>query len=223
MAVQSSDFVPISRGGTSYKTTAGEIADLAPATTVIDNLTSSSSVAALSANMGRELKSLIDGLGDIKHVATIAARDGLSGLSASDLVHVDDDGDGKWARYQVIATTDGTGANTTFVKVSDEDALSAGLGATNLGYTAAPTQGTVTNTSGSDAVIPATDGTNAGLFLPSEKTKVGHLTVTAPTDLDAMRGVSHAAVTTVGSATTNPIVVTGQQLSFSIENLATVP
>lgn len=222
MTAQTGDFVPISRAGINYKVTAQDIADLG-STTVIDNLTSSSTTAALSANQGRSLKALIDGLGDIRSAADITARDALADLSANDVVHVSDDGDGKWARYFVISTTDGTGANSTFEKINDEDALNAGLGATNLGYTAAPTQGTVTNSSGTDAVIPAATGSDAGLILPAEKTKVGHLTVTAPTDLDNMRGDSHAAATTSGSATTNPIVVTGQALSFSIENLATAP
>jgi hypothetical protein len=49
---------------------------------------------------------------------------------------------------------------------------SSGGGATNLSYTASPTQGQVNSDTGTDAVIPATDGTNAGLFLPSEKTKL---------------------------------------------------
>jgi hypothetical protein len=49
------------------------------------------------------------------------------------------------------------------------------------------------------------------------------LTVTAATDLDAMRTTSHAAVTTAGTAATNPIVVTGQSLSFNIAGLTVAP
>ena len=48
----------------------------------------------------------------------------------------------------------------------------SGGGATNLTYTASPTQGQVNSDTGTDAIIPATDGTNAGLFLASEKTKL---------------------------------------------------
>jgi hypothetical protein len=48
----------------------------------------------------------------------------------------------------------------------------SGGGATNLTYTASPTQGQVNSDTGTDAIIPATDGTNAGLFLPTEKTKL---------------------------------------------------
>ena len=56
--------------------------------------------------------------------------------------------------------TDNTG------KLLDPDALA------NLAYIASPTQGTVTSDTGTDATIPAADGTNAGLFLPAEKTKL---------------------------------------------------
>jgi len=47
-----------------------------------------------------------------------------------------------------------------------------GTGSTNLGYTASPTDGTVTSSSGTDATVPAADGTNAGLMLPAEKSKL---------------------------------------------------
>ena len=47
---------------------------------------------------------------------------------------------------------------------------------TNLGYTAAPTKGTVTNTSGNDADIPLADGVNAGLMTPADKTNLDNLT-----------------------------------------------
>lgn len=42
----------------------------------------------------------------------------------------------------------------------------------DLGYTAAPNNGTVTNTAGDDAVIPIADDTNAGLFTAAEKAKL---------------------------------------------------
>lgn len=44
--------------------------------------------------------------------------------------------------------------------------------ATNLSYTASPTQGSVNSDTGTDAVIPSATNTNAGLLLPSEKTKL---------------------------------------------------
>lgn len=45
-------------------------------------------------------------------------------------------------------------------------------GSTNLSYTASPTQGTVNSDTGTDAVIPPADATNAGLLLPAEKTLI---------------------------------------------------
>jgi len=47
-----------------------------------------------------------------------------------------------------------------------------GGGATNLSYTASPTEGQVNSDTGTDAVIPASTVTNAGLFLPAEKSKL---------------------------------------------------
>lgn len=45
----------------------------------------------------------------------------------------------------------------------------------NLDYTSSPIDGTVTNDQGTNAVIPAATGTNAGLLLPAEKTKLAGL------------------------------------------------
>lgn len=221
MGVLSTDKVMVQRGANLYRTTAQEIADLTPVTPVIDTLLSSVSTSALSANQGRILKNLIDGLGDITPTATIATRNALTGLGPGDLIHVLDDGDGKWARYQVTSTTDGTWANSVFVKVGDQDWT--GIVATNLGYIAAPSQGTVTNTNGTTAVIPLADATNAGLFSPAEKSKLNFITATAATDLDAMRAASHAAATLAGSAATNPLTLAGQQFGFDIGQLTAAP
>ena len=46
---------------------------------------------------------------------------------------------------------------------------------TNLGYTQAPTKGTITNSSGNDADIPLADGTYAGLLSPEQYTKLLNL------------------------------------------------
>lgn len=48
-------------------------------------------------------------------------------------------------------------------------------GITNLGYVPATNQGTLTSDSGDNATIPATDATNAGLFLAIEKTKLANI------------------------------------------------
>jgi hypothetical protein len=218
MGVLSTDIMALKRGATHYRTTAGDVAALLP---VIDTLVSNSATSALSANQGRLLKNLIDGIGDITPVANIAARNALTGLDPGDLVHVLDDGDAKWARYQVTSTTDGTWAGSVTVKVGDQDWT--GVGAVNLGYTAAPGDGTVTNSSGTAATIPAATGGNAGLLLPAEKNKVGFLTVTANVNLDNLLAASHAAATLAGTAATNPLTLAGQALGYDIGQLAAAP
>ena len=49
-----------------------------------------------------------------------------------------------------------------------------GGGATNLAYTASPTNGIVTSNTGTDATLPLADGTNAGLLTAAEKTKISN-------------------------------------------------
>ena len=44
----------------------------------------------------------------------------------------------------------------------------------DLGYTASPNNGTITNTSGATAIIPLADGTNAGLITPAEKVLIAN-------------------------------------------------
>lgn len=53
----------------------------------------------------------------------------------------------------------------------------------DLGYTAAPGNGSVTNTAGNDATIPARTDVNAGLMLPADKTAIDGL----PADFDFLR------------------------------------
>lgn len=193
-----------------------------------------------------------------RNAATIAARDALTGLSFGDVVMVDNAvGDVTvstgWAMYQYL----GVG---TWRKTAEQESMDVTFtSATNLTYTTGATQGIVVSDTGTDAVIPAVSGANAGLMLPAHKTKVDFLTVTAAfdadairtklglitvtgavsldaintklalisvtqaVDLDAMEAAQHVAVTTTGSALTNPIVVTGQSLSFNIGGLSPAP
>jgi hypothetical protein len=72
--------------------------------------------------------------------------------------------------------TDNTG------KLLDPDAFAT---ETNLAYTASATQGVVTSDNGTDATIPAADGTNAGLFLPAEKTKLSGIAAGAEVNVNA--------------------------------------
>lgn len=195
MGLQSSDNVMISRGGTLYKVLGSDI------------------LAYVQANVGTsEYK-----------VANIAARNALdSTLSAGDRVMVDDaTGDATvtagWALYQWISSG-------SWRKIAEQESIDVSISAaTNLSFTAAPTQGTVVSDTGNDATLPAVDGTNAGLMLPAHKVKLDYVTITQAVDLDAVEAASHAAVTLAGSTNNNPITMSGQQLGFSIANLTTAP
>lgn len=153
-------------------------------------------------------------------VADITARNALTGLTTGDRVFVlDATGDATvstgWAIY--------VWRGAAFTKVAEQEGLDVVAGGANLSYTAAPTQGTVVSSSGTDATIPAADGTNAGLMLPAQVSKLGNLTVTAATDLDAMRTASHAAASLTGTTNTNPLTLAGQALGFSIAQLTLAP
>ncbi len=193
MAVQGSDQFLISRAGTHYKTLGSDI------------------LAYVQANIGTSEY----------EVATIAARNALTGLSIGDRVFVTDaTGDATvasgWAIYVYRAPS-------TWTKMAEQEGLDVVVGGADLSYTAGATSGIVVSSSGADATIPAATGTNAGLMLPAHFTKLGFLTVTAATDLDAMRTASHAAATTSGTASTNPVTISGQAIGFSIANLTTAP
>ena len=153
-------------------------------------------------------------------VANIAARNALTGLTVGDRVFViDATGDATvtagWAIY--------VWRGAAFTKVAEEEGLDVVIGGANLSYTASPTQGVVVSSTGDDAIIPAANGTNAGLMLPAQVDKLAHVSVTQAVDLDAMEGASHAAVTLVGSTNTNPLTRSGQQLGFSISQLTAAP
>jgi len=70
-----------------------------------------------------------------------------------------------------------------------------GGGATNLAYTASPTNGIVTSDTGTDATIPAGSATNASLMLPADKTKLDSITVdTATVVLKLVRNQTGATI-----------------------------
>lgn len=195
MAVQGSDSLMISRGGVLYKILASDILSYA------------------ELNLGTSQY----------RAADIAARNALdSGMSAGDRVMVDDaTADGTvaagWALYQWLSSG-------VWRKIAEAESLDITVGGdTNLAYSASPTNGVVTSDTGTDATIPAADGTNAGLMVPAQFNKLSFLTVTGAVNLDTLAGASHAAVTLAGSASTNPLTLTGQQIGFSIANLTSAP
>lgn len=67
-------------------------------------------------------------LGSNYTVENIAQRDALTGLTTLDRVFVKDDGDGKWATYQVGAVTE-EGVVTEWVKIADQDSLENAISA----------------------------------------------------------------------------------------------
>jgi hypothetical protein len=213
MALNGSDALPISRAGTNYKILGSDI------------------LAYVQQNLGTAEY----------RVADITARNALNGgMSVGDRVMVDDaTGDGTvtagWAAYQWLSSG-------VWRKISEQESLDVTVGGvTNLAYTAGATQGIVTSDTGADAILPGVDAVNAGLMLPAHKAKLDFLTVTAAfdvdaakaklahisvtqaVDLDAIEAASHAAVTTAGTGATNPIVATGQSLSFNIAGLTSAP
>jgi hypothetical protein len=192
MAFQGTDQLAIERGGVLYRTLGSEI------------------LAYVRSQLGTSEYS----------VATIAARNALTGITTGDIAFVvDATGDATvtagWAVYMWQGAAWG--------KISEQESIDVVSGGTDLTYTASPTNGVVNSSTGTDATIPLGTGTNAGLLSPAQFTKLGHVSVTQAVDLDAVEAASHAAVTTAGSANSNPIVVTGQALSFSISNLTAAP
>jgi hypothetical protein len=194
MAFNGSDHIMISRAGALYKVTGSEI------------------LAFFKNNAGT---------GEYR-VADIAARNALDGqMTLGDRVIVNDaTGDATvtagWAIYAWLSSN-------TWQKQAEQESLDINMAGTNLTYTAGPANGIVVSDSGTDATIPSVDAVNAGLMLSSHKTKLDFMTVSAATDLDAIRAASHAAVTLVGAVNNNPLTLNGQQLGFSIANLTTAP
>jgi len=134
--------------------------------------------------------------------ADITARDALT-LDIADEVYVVD--------ATADTTVDTGGAKyvwdgTNFIKMAEDESFDVAIAPTNLGYTPSPTNGLVTSSAGTDAIIPVVDATNAGLATP------------------AMLAASHAAATSALTATTNPVTLTpGQAVGFSIGQLAPLP
>lgn len=95
--------------------------DMVPAMVIVDNLETNDPTRALSAAQGMALRALIHGLGDVKVVADLAAAGALDDLSKDDVVHVLNNGSGKWARYQITAEGDGTWAGASKVLLWTQD------------------------------------------------------------------------------------------------------
>jgi len=80
--------------------------------------------------------------------------------------------------------------------------VSSGGGATDLGYTASPTNGIVISSTGTDATIPLADATNAGLLKPAKYTLLESITEAFTT---ALKTAYDSAVTWISTNGTNLI------------------
>lgn len=67
---------------------------------------------------------------------------------------------------------------------------SVGLGITDLGYVASPTNGVVTSSTGIDATLPLADGTNSGLLKPADFTKLSNTSGTNSGDQTSIVGIT---------------------------------
>ena len=139
--------------------------------------------------------------------------------------------------YETVETVAITvNPNLTTVNINQVTGGGGG-GATDLGYTPSPTNGTVTSSTGSGATIPLADGTNAGLFTPAEKTKLSGIAsgaeVNVNADWNATSGDAQIlnkptisgsntgdqnlqSVTNIGASTTNPININVTGVSNAI-------
>lgn len=89
-----------------------------------------------------------------------------------------------------------TAQDTLFVWNADEGAwIDLGSdGITNLSYTASASNGIVTSDTGTDATIPLADGVNAGLFSPTEKSKLSGIEAGAQANVaETLTSISIAA------------------------------
>lgn len=92
---------------------------------------------------------------------------------------------------------------------------------TNLGYVSSTSSGTVTSTTGSNAILPAVNASNAGLSLPSHKVKLDFLTVTQPVDLDAIESAINESLQTVIDSNSINLTKTGTSLKADLNISAT--
>jgi len=136
----------------------------------------------------------------------IDGRDLLTDPVVGDRIFVTDasadpDVDAGWAIYRLQSV----GPNV-YEKVQEQESMDVAI-AVDLGYTAGATSGTITNTAGAPAVIPAVTATEAGLATP------------------ALLNASHVAASAGQTNTTNPIVIDSatQVATFNVAQLSPLP
>ena len=114
---------------------------------------------------------------------------------------------------------DGSGittGNTRTITMPDSDVDLGDIGATNLAYTASPTDGTVTSDTGNNATVPLADATNAGLLSPTDFTKLAD-----SVDIDGT-GATDGSGLKYDLANSKYIVATGESVDATAGDAGTV-
>jgi len=148
-----------STGSSESLKIANNLSDVADVPTARTNLNVYSTTEVDDAITAAELS-----LGTNYNVATIVERDALTNLDTADRVFVTDDGDTKWAMYKPGAV-DVNGVATSWIKLSDQDALENSINAASIKTT-----------------YESNPDTNA--YTDAAKAKVDFLAVTAAINLD---------------------------------------
>ncbi len=104
-------------------------------------------------------------LGTNWNVADITGRDALVDLNVGDVVMVMDDGDGKWAKYEVTSLEDTT---PSFTKIADKDGFENANSAAQI-----------------KVAYESNDDTNS--YTDADRATVSHITAIADIDLDAIK------------------------------------
>lgn len=182
MALQATDLFIVQRGGVSYQMSANQIADFVGAVRDYTTATIATRDAGTLTPTG---------------VLKIGDRVFVGDATADNTVTLG------WAIYRVNSI-----GPIVFQKIQEQESMDMVIspGVTNLGYTAAPTNGTITNDNGDGVIIPLANATNAGLMPPAAFSAI------------------HVAATAGLTPQTNPIVINGsQQVTFNITQLTALP
>jgi len=190
----------------------------------------------------RALWLVVYGVGDADQLYTLAAADLLLGWHAISTLTADppatsilvEKGGVAWAsgRSYVSGTVVTVGA-TAYVCTTDNTSTTddepgvgaewesfwvvlsgGGGGSTNLAAVASPTNVVITSDTGTDATIPSADGTNAGLMLPAQVTKL------AGSATGATANSSDAALLARGNHTGTQAISTIANLQASLDGKA---
>ncbi len=204
-------------------------------------------------NSTRALWLVLYGVGDADQLYTLSAADLLLGWHAISLVTADppatailiEKGGVAWATGSAYASgTVVTVGTTAYVASSAHTSGSAtqpgigaswetvwavlsggGGGATNLTTTVSPTQVVVVSDTGTDATIPAADGTNAGVMLPAQVTKLSGIATGATanaTDATLLDRANHTGTQAISTIVNLQTSLDGKAAASHTHSIADV-